>query len=163
MLCSPMRDEKAIFSQRITKDGVYDIKLLFSEIKHWYDSNDYDWEELGNVTKEKDKGIEVSSTLEGVKLIEDYYKRTIKVEFLITRINKVTVKDMKLDKAKVEIIITSYLTTDVKNLYHSAFGDFFKKLKDDYINFYEKKGQVGRLFVESQDLVATIKHALGMP
>ncbi len=158
-----MRDEQGIFNQRITKDGVYDLKLLISELKHWFEENEYDWEELVNVTKEKDKGIEISSAFQGVKYVEDYYRRSIKVEMLITRVKKVAVKDMKLDQGKTEIIISSLLMTDYKNLYHSSIGEFFKKLKDNYIHFYEKKAQVGRLFVESQDLVATLKHALGMP
>lgn len=158
-----MREDIPFFNQRVVKDGIYDVKLLVSEIKNWYRDNDYDWRDLGNVSKDKDKGVEVSLTFEGSKDVDDYFRRTIRVEILLVRAKKVTVKDMKLDSGKIELLILSTLTSDYKHLYHSAFADFLKKMKDKYVNYYERKGQIGRLFVESQDFISTIKHALGMP
>lgn len=157
-----MRKKDSLFSQRITKKGVVDIRGMVSVIKDFFESNDFDWNEVRNVTKEKDKGYEVDIAFKGEKDIEDYFRREVEVEMLITRVKKVKVQDMNLDQANVEIIVRGFLISDYQNLYNSQFRSFVKTMIDKYVLTKDKKAQIGKTYTEVQELFNSIKNALGM-
>lgn len=158
-----MNSKQQLFNQRIVKKGVQDVKGTVTAIKEWFESNDFHWVETRNITKEKDKGIEFDIAFKGEKDIEDYFRRQVEVEILLTRAKKVKVQDMVLENANIEVLVRGTLITDYQNLYSSPIREFWQKLQERYVIKKDKKDQVGRTYTETQDLVETIKAALGMP
>ena len=119
--------------------------------------------ETGNVTKEKDKGIEVSINIVGVKNVDEYFRDWIDVEFLVTKIKKVKSGESTAERGEFEVRVECFLVRDYNNMYHTKFSEFLQRFKEGVL--WERKvlKEEGQIWEDTQDLLGTMKQVLGLP
>jgi len=149
---------------KLEKDGVYDLKRLYKNMKGWFEENKYVYTEKENTTNIKDKGTEIKLTMSGERMVTDYFKFGIEVKFLIIESHKVRMKDKDLDKGKMLAFIRPTIYFDYRNIW--AKNKFSKLLRYIYNNFIIKK-QIDDVYsaalkYEADDLLETMKDSLEM-
>lgn len=149
---------------KIERDGIYDMKHLYKQMKGWFEENNYIYTEKENTTNIKDKGTEIKLAMSGERKVTDYFKFEIEVRFLIVESQKVKVKDKELDKGKMLAFLRPVLYFDYRNIWTK--NKFSKLLRFVYNNFIIKKKiddvYSAALKFEADDLFNTMKDALEM-
>jgi len=159
-----MKDDSIkIFFQRISKKGVFDLNKVVKNLKDYLKDHKYFLNEKQNISKATDKGNEITLDFIAEKEIDDFYAYKITVDFLVTNLNKVSVKEKKLDKGEVEIRITPRLILDHNNKFRGWLGDFLFKLYKSYV-IKDKINKVytAKLYVEAMGLFDLMKHDMDL-
>ena len=72
----------------LIQDGILDLDSLYSDLKSWFDENQYIFFETKHETKEANKGKTIVYSWTSERKITDYIKFFINVDFLIREIIK---------------------------------------------------------------------------
>lgn len=149
---------------KIERDGIFDMKRLYKQMRDWFEENNYIYMEKENTTNVKDKGTEIKLTMTGERKVTDYFKFEIEAKFLIVETQKVKVKDKELDKGKMIVFVKPIIYFDYRNIWSK--NKFSKTLRYIYNNFIIKKKiddvYSAALKFEADDLLKTMKDAMEM-
>lgn len=153
-----------IFFHRIERHGIFDVNLIYKEIKEWFAENNYTYVEKENTTNKKDKGVEIKITMLADRDVTDYFKFAIEIKYLIVETQKVKVKDKLLDRGYFRAFFKAELVLDHKHLW--AKNRLSKLLRFIYNNFIIKNKiddvYSPALKFEADDAFNTMKEALDM-
>ena len=123
---------------RIKYEGLFDFFELYRLIDSWFREKAYDKRELRNQEHVKPDGKYIELVLMPWKKINDYARHVIRMEIRAFHLKEVVVKidnrKVKLNQAKLDIIIDGYLDTDYEDRFESKpFYFFIRTLFDKFI------------------------------
>ncbi len=152
-----------LYNQRLIKKGFHDVNAVLSEVRAWCDDNEYVLVETRNVTKEKDKGIEVKIDMTAFHDSDDYFRHVLELDFLIVKIKKVKSADAVAERGEFEVSLVAKLAMDYKNSYHSKIAEFMMKFKEDFLLHARIDENNEQVYKEAQELLETMKRVLALP
>jgi len=145
---------------RIRQTGTFDLNKLYKDLKAWFDSRKYFFQEKEHAHKSLEKGDSILIRWEAEREIDEYAKFIIKIKFYIENIKK----QDGLDKGKIEIITSASVGLDYKNHWQSKpLGNFLFPIYNKYIiknkikDYYEKN-----LYSEVLELNSLTKSILNL-
>lgn len=158
-----MKKELGIFKQKIKKTGIFDLNKVVKEVKGFLGNYKYTFAEKQNISKDKDKGVETIIEIVAEREIDDFYMYKMSVDIFAANLNKVVVKDKKMDKGDLEIIFAVKLVLDHKNKFHSKIGNFLFKMYQEYL-IKDKISKVhgAKVYMDGMQLFEIIKHNLDL-
>ncbi|MEK6941206.1 MAG: hypothetical protein AABW49_04900 [Nanoarchaeota archaeon] len=157
-----MKHSKTVFNQRLVKKGVFNLKQVISTVSAWAKENEYDFVENRNVTKEKDKGIEVNIEMICLRDVDEYFSRVIKLDFLVIKIKKVKLGASTLDKGEFEARLSSEVVLDRKNKYHSYFSEKLMEINEKYFINKQIDDHKEIVWKDAHELLSAMKKSLGL-
>ena len=133
-------------SEKITFNGVFDLKELYEHLYEWLNWRKYDVSERKYKEKIKPTGKDMEIKWEANKDIDEYSSFRIEMEAMLFGINDVEVqKDtakVKMQKGEINVKVSAHLITDRKEMWQSRPQFSFLQA------FYEKylyRGAVERM------------------
>jgi hypothetical protein len=122
-----------LFENRIVEKGVFDINILYKNIRACFTDNRYTIIERENTTKHKSRGIEILLKFTGEKRVTSFYLYEVRVDFLILGIKKVKYKNKMLDHGILEVRELVTLKMDYLKKWSKTNASRF--LRFIYLNF----------------------------
>ncbi len=153
-----------IFSNRVIQDGPFDLNMIYKNLKSWFQDHNYVYTEAENTTNFKPKGAEIKLKMKGERLVTDYYKFTININFLILETEKVKIKDKVLDYGKLEAREEVFMELDYRKKFEkSRLAKFIKFLYNNYIIKKEIETEyAGKAYSEGMSAFKTLKETVGL-
>jgi len=153
-----------IFSNRVIQDGPFDLNLIYKNLKSWFEDHNYTYTEVENTTNFKPKGAEVKVRMRGERLVTDYFKFTININFLILETEKVKIKDKVVDYGKLEARQEVFMEVDYRKKFEkNRLGKFTRFIYNNYLI----KDQIasvygGKAYTEGMSVFETLKETIGL-
>jgi len=153
-----------IFSNRVVQEGPFDINMIYKKLKEWFENHHYEYSETENTTNLKPKGANLKIKMKGERLVTEYYKFTININFQILDTEKVKIKDKVLDYGNLEAREEVILELDYKKKFDkSKFGKFIRFVYNNYIIKQQILSEYcGKAYGEGMSLFETLKDAIGL-
>ncbi|HME86829.1 MAG TPA: hypothetical protein VKE88_00240 [Candidatus Nanoarchaeia archaeon] len=135
-----MVQEKILIGDlEISYDGLFDSGDFFKLLDEWFKQNGYDKNELKHIERVREKGKFIDYEILPFKKLTDYAKSKINVRVIINDLTNVTIKKDKqhvsLNKGKITILISAFLSTDITEQWEAKpIYFFFRTIWDKYIN-----------------------------
>ncbi|MBD3248975.1 hypothetical protein GF336_02940 [Candidatus Woesearchaeota archaeon] len=163
-----MSEKKLVVDQqKLTYEGLFDLKGLYRVMDQWFYDKGYDKEEIKNEQKELATGKTVYLEMRPYKKTTDYFKNIIRIRMQCTNVKDVEVekagKTIIINQGKVRIVFDCYLESDYEDKWESKpFFFFLRTIFDKYIfrsyfNKFEKW-----LLADFYDLHSTIQRFLNL-
>jgi hypothetical protein len=139
----------------IQENGVFNLKKVFSEVKDWLNEYQYKFNETKRKHKQGDFGEIIEVTWTGDRLVNEYTKFSITIDFVLEDINP---SGDGLVSGKADILINAKAVVDYRNEWEPTklrkfiMGIYQKLFLQDDINKY-----VNKLDAEIKNLRGTIK------
>lgn len=155
---------QSFYRQRINREGIFDLKKLYGEVKDYLSNLKYRITEKDSSTKLSSKGTEVMVEFNCEREVDDYIKFLIQINFLITGLKQVKVNGKTLNRGLLQITVASgyeldYANKWVKSKFADIFHKFYRKhlIKDKINIVYE-----GKLYGEVINLMSLMKEILDL-
>lgn len=151
----------------LSYEGLFDIHEFYMLIDKWLREKGFDKREVRNIEQVTPQGKYVELELQPWKKISDYAKHIIRMEIRIMGIKDVEIKknkhQIRLQKAKINIIFDGYLETDYEHRWESQpVYLFLRTLFDKFVySTYSKKFE-DMLVEQVNDLKAQMKSFLNL-
>ena len=152
---------------RVKYEGLFDMFELYKLIDSWFREKAFDKRELRNQEHVRQDGKYVELVLMPWKKISDYARHVVRMEIRAFKLKEVVVtvdnRKVKMNKAKLDIIIDAYLDTDYDGRHESKPLYFFLRTIFDKFVYRTYSTQFEELLVENvSQLHATIKSFLNL-
>lgn len=155
---------QSFYRQRINREGIFDLKKVYEEVKNYLSNLKYRITEKDSSTKLSSKGSEVMVEFNGEREVDDYIRFLMQINFLVTEMKQVKVNGKTLNRGLLQITVVSSYELDYANKWvKSKFADlihkFYRKhlIKDKINIVYE-----GKLYGEVVNLMSLIKKILDL-
>tara|TARA_Y100000310_G_C20691915_1_gene822850 strand:- start:3560 stop:4075 length:516 start_codon:yes stop_codon:yes gene_type:complete len=147
---------------QITHHAYVDLVPLLKSISEWLNRMEYTFFENGITEKPFPTGQEVESKWMAERNINDYIQ--FKMQFVVHArdVKNVVLEDGRETQwARVVIYFSSWFIKNYNDTYSSSnWGEWMRQLYERYVIKDELGGYEGKLFIESMDLIKTMKSYL---
>jgi hypothetical protein len=162
-----MAEKDPIFSTKVKYTGIWDFKQIYRFLYDWFSDNGYKVKESGYTEKIKPDGKELEIKWEASKKISDYFKFSIKADWLILGMTETEVQKegakMKMNKGYLEIKFSAVLVKDYEHRWeNTAFLKFLRGVYDRYIIKGRIESYEDKLLGEIDELIAQAKSFLAI-
>lgn len=150
---------------RLTYEGIFKVTDLYRLIDNFFRDRGYDKRERRNIENVKADGKYIELELEPWKKITDYAQNVIQLRIIMSNVTDAHVKkdgvDVKLNKGKIQIVLSAYIETDYegrwegKPLLYFLRTVFNKFIFKPYTEGYEKN-----VLADLNELYSMIKNYL---
>lgn len=136
-----MGDKDKITEEKLTHDGVFDLKDIYNFIYTYFIDNEYVIEEKSYKEKTTGDAKEIEINWLAKKKINDYFRLLIKIDWRVLRMVSVEVmkegRKVKANRGSLEVKFTAFLERDYESKWESS--SFYKFLRGVYDEFVIKK------------------------
>ena len=152
---------------RVKYEGLFDLFELYKLIDSWLREKAFDKREVRNQEHVRQDGKYVELVLMPWKKISDYARHVVRMEIRAFKLKEVIVtmdgRKVKMNKARLDIIIDAYLDTDYEGRYETKPFYFFIRTIFDKFVYRTYSTQFEELLVENvSQLHSTIKSFLNL-
>lgn len=156
------RELNIIKNVHIKHHSYVDIIGLLKALPVWFNKMGYYFYEKGLAEKDIGTGDKVESKWTATRDVTEYIRYVFEVSVVAQDIRKIVLESgEEIYWARVLIIINATFVKDFQNKYTQTwYGEFMRQVYERYIGKDELKKFIGKLIIESTDLVETLKSYL---
>jgi hypothetical protein len=153
------------FGSAIRKEkGYFSFDEMYSAWKTWFDDHGYFMNEKGQTEKILSSGNELKIEWVAKRDITSYVRFHIAIYLWVRRLKNVSVevegKKEKIQKGDLYIGFKGYLEKDYKGLWKRY--EFWRRMYDRYLVKWKLSAYEGKIWNETNDLIALTKKYCGM-
>lgn len=149
---------------KVSYIGVYDYDKVYRGIVNWFKSKGYFFQEKLHQEIVQPIGKTHRIDFSGTKDVSDYVRHAITIEIWTLRTNSLK-GEKSLVSGEIQMRFKGELILDYKNSW-DRYGAMGKVMKTFYHRYVIKKRiwvkHAGDVYVETNNLIKTIKHNLGL-
>ncbi len=162
-----MSEKTRVIIKQFIYEGLFNYREFFRTMDFWLRDKFYDKKEKLNYKYVTPEGNEYQIHFEPWKKVTDYYKIEQQIEILASKVKEVEVeingKAVKMNKGKIEVMITGWLIVDYEGRFNKAnspFLYFLREMFDRFVYGYITKKYREMVVDDSTDLDMTMRSYL---
>lgn len=160
-----MSEKTKVMVKHFIYEGIFNYREFFRTMDFWLRDKFYDKKEKLNFKYITPEGSEYQLHFEPWKKVTDFYKIELMIEVLASKVKDVEVeidgKPVKMQKGRIEVMITSWLIIDYKNsMEKKPFHYFMRELFVRFVYKHITKKYWEMAVDEATDLEMTLRSYL---
>lgn len=149
----------------ISYEGLFDFNEFYMTLDKWFREKSYDKLEKKNSEVVTKTGRDIELVLKPYKKITDYAKIEFNIRIKVIGMTDVIVKrnnmEMKLNKGKLALTLTSYLVTDYENAWQSKpYFYFIRAVFDKWVYSSQTSKWEGQVSGDTNHLIHALRRFL---